>query len=762
MREKRRLGIVVAVALAVGASGVSGPVFPRGVEEILGHAVVLREAFALSFPGIGLGALLGVHDWNGDGWPDLVVASDRRVQVWFGDGQGGFNPGPWLYLEVEEYVEGKRIPYRPVSDSPEVPWQPYELEEREGKLFVPIEVIVHTGALVDLDGDGILDLVVRGYGGPREDRGLRLYLLRGLGGGEFARAGSVPHPQGLYISELRAADGGVLFTAAEEDSPTRLYRLSAPEGLASPRLVQLAEGPWGLRWAGDLTGDGLYDLVVSTGEMVQVLVGSGGGEFQEGPQFTSRVGEVQGVEVADLDGDSFLDLVVLTPSGIVTALRREDGYTESFFRDPGFPLWQHAVADLTGDGIPDLLVQRSTGFSEYLLLPGDGQGGFLEPVISLVVPDGILTKPYFVDLNADGLLDVVFAPFVGRRVRVYLNGGTPSGTSLHPLPGTLLAVGDFSGNGHPDILTADTSQRGVGVWWNDGRGGLVYQPLASLGRVPTAGALTPGVAYILLLPEEKAPAELVAIAATGEILDRWRLSEESLPVVVATDLNGDGLMDVAIPAKGKLLVLWSGRNLGTYPWPAGEVSFLAPGDGGLWAVSIGEYADLVEIRSPGRELVISDPLLQLEALPLTMTVGDLDGDGIPDPVVLAAELGVRVEEDEEVALFIERVVAGLVLSSSGPVVEEVPGFPEDQTPWPFLGAGVGVFGGVPHLIYTTSAGGGVVLVPWQGGWGEPTRFDVAAGPVLVGDLDGNGEPEVIAATVGLAPLLGVIWNGGGR
>lgn len=208
-------------------------------------------------------------------------------------------------------------------------------------------------------------------------------------------------------------------------------------------------------------------------------------------------------------------------------------------------------------------------------------------------------------------------------------------------------------------------------------------------------------------------------------------------------------------------MLWGGKDLRAYPWPEGAVSFLAAGDGRLWAVSIAEYADLVEVTFAHRELNISAPFLSLEALPLTMTAGDLDGDGIPDPMVLAAELGVEVE-DEEVVLFPERVVAGMVLSLTGPVVMEVPGFPKNHMPWPFLGAAIGAIEGRPHLVYTTSAGGGVFLVPWQGGFGEPARVDAPGGPVLAADLDGNGQSEIVTATVGLGTLLVVLWNGGGR
>lgn len=762
MRGRVSLVFVLSAAWALGTGG-GGPATqalmpPPEAVGLFPYALVLREVCVVELPGRDA-VLLGVQDLNGDGFGDLVVGGDRRVQVFFGNGRGSFVPGPWVYPEVEELKEDQPAPGRFVRGV----WKPYELEEVGGKRYAPRVVFFNPimgGVLVDLDGDGILDLVAVGSSGPSE----QIYVFQGLGEAGFARKAALPCPEGRrYVSRLFLAGREIFFAlAADLEGPFRVYRLWVPAGLEDPRLEQVLEGPWRLKGVADLTGDGRPDLLMATQEGVQVFVGEEEG-FREGPRVVLAAGPVEGVTAADLDGDGLLDLVIRTPTGIVSALARPEGHKEAWAWNPGFPLWEHVVADLTGDGVPDLLVQQSMGFWEYHVLPGDGRGGFLGVAATFVVVDGdrIAKPPFVADLNADALPDLVFWPLGGGAVRVYLNGGVLPGVSLHPLPGALLGVGDLSGNGSPDVLVADVSRAGVSVLWNNGEGGLILRPLAALGRVPLAGAVVQGTAYLLLPAAERRPAELVALAPSGEALRRWRVPEETLPQLVAADLDGDGRPDLALPAKEELLVLWGGEALEAYSWPEGEVSLLASGDGRLWAVAIGEYADLVEVRFEGGAMVVSPPLLQLEALPLAMAAGDLDGDGLSDPVVLAAELDVEVKDGRPV-IFPARVVAGLVPSALGPRVEEVSGFPKDHLPWPFLGAAVARIGGVPQLVFTTHAGGGVFFLPWREGLGELQRADIPGGPLLAADLDQNGEDEVLTSTVGLGTLLGILWNGGGR
>lgn len=133
-------GFVASVVLGFAGSGSSDAVFlfPPEAAALLPYAVVLRQVEVLEAPGAKGLVFFGFHDFNGDRLLDLAVGGDRRVEVMFGRGQGRFSPGPWVYLEVEEHSEGRGIPGRTVLEASTMRWRPYEVEQREGKAYVPM------------------------------------------------------------------------------------------------------------------------------------------------------------------------------------------------------------------------------------------------------------------------------------------------------------------------------------------------------------------------------------------------------------------------------------------------------------------------------------------------------------------------------------------------------------------------------------------------------------------------------------------------
>ena len=141
----------------------------------------------------------------------------------------------------------------------------------------------------------------------------------------------------------------------------------------SPKFLALA----------DLTGDGLPDIVVTNGNnapetfnTISVLLNNGNGTFQN--QVTYAVGATpQPVQVADLNGDGIPDLIVgnwgSTSDSVGVLLGNGNG---TFQNQITFAVGNSPhgvqVADLTGDGRPDLVTANEYGNNVSELLSNNG------------------------------------------------------------------------------------------------------------------------------------------------------------------------------------------------------------------------------------------------------------------------------------------------------------------------------------------------------------------------------------------------------
>jgi hypothetical protein len=174
----------------------------------------------------------------------------------------------------------------------------------------------------------------------------------------------------------------------------------------------LGPGPAALA-VGDFTGGGVPDLVSVNGNTVRVSPGNGDGTFQ-GPIDTRGLpnGEHEGVAVGDFNGDDNLDLVVTTRSvraGYPNFVSVLFGNGDGTFQAPvNYQLamypQQVAVADLRGDGLPDLLVSSSLAAggspTGTLVLLNNGDGTFTGTVTLPV------THPVVGDFLGDGHFDI--------------------------------------------------------------------------------------------------------------------------------------------------------------------------------------------------------------------------------------------------------------------------------------------------------------------------------------------------------------------
>ncbi len=183
-----------------------------------------------------------------------------------------------------------------------------------------------------------------------------------------------------------------------------------------------------------------------------------------------------GFALGDFDRDGVLDLAFPParkgePHPWIY-LQRQEGWKPweqvRWAEGPAYDYGDVAVADFDGDGNLDLAL--ACHFKPSYVLYGDGKGGFTR-WLELPRHDTSVTSRALAvaDFNRDGRPDIVTLAeldldlttnqaVTSGLVNVALN--TPSGWQLSPasfpanLYGDQVAVGDFDGDGSPDILTA--------------------------------------------------------------------------------------------------------------------------------------------------------------------------------------------------------------------------------------------------------------------------------------------------------------------
>jgi hypothetical protein len=183
-------------------------------------------------------------------------------------------------------------------------------------------------ALVDLDGDGALDVAVGGSPKPES-----ISVLSGDGSGSFQ---APRHVRTLgWPSHVCAADFdldgrqdllvGVHREGTLPCSALCLLLGDGQGGFAPGQLLRLGLGPQrivDLR-VGDVTSDGLPDLVAAIDGGPAVLVRNAGHGSFESPQRVSPVAPVLSLVLHDLDGDGLADLAIGIHDAIL--LLRGDG-----------------------------------------------------------------------------------------------------------------------------------------------------------------------------------------------------------------------------------------------------------------------------------------------------------------------------------------------------------------------------------------------------------------------------------------------------
>jgi hypothetical protein len=249
--------------------------------------------------------------------------------------------------------------------------------------------------------------------------------------------------------------------------------------------------------AADLSGNGVADIVLAVPEYcnandsggvksaIYVLSSNGDGTFQLPVYYPSPVVNPVGLAAGKLLGGSGPDLVVVDGGEVCTGSQAATGAItgvavallpnvgDGAFGTPQTVVSQGsdvalpdvsavAVADMNGDGAPDVVLSSSDGIHVLLNTPGN-LGTFNDQgAVPLYAPNDIIENAAQIDIadfNGDGVPDV--AATINGIVYFFLgtgNGGLfipQQAYASGPNSGQVKAV-DVNGDGSPDILVSNS------------------------------------------------------------------------------------------------------------------------------------------------------------------------------------------------------------------------------------------------------------------------------------------------------------------
>lgn len=391
-----------------------------------------------------------VGDLNADGRDDLLLAYLNRIEIFLGQEDGSLSVAGQIDVRSTENMTLGYLDDDEHLDLVLTNWgYTFEVFYGDGQGAFEDQKTYHLHAnaldaalIDDRDGDGTTDIVLGGFWRVlgRGERRFRAAVESASPGGDAAAQ------LGTLTNEGTPEAIGFSYQAGIHRAPFRSDLTMGP--------AETCEGPGtGIyRRVGDMTGDGIDDITVFSGDL-NLWVGQGGCNFAPATPHTFSGYSTWFYRIND---DALLDSVFRAPGGLGITIATGPGTFAEPVVSPftGFES-SIAVADLDGDTHADVIVADHDN-DQITVLLGDADYHLTEDQV-FDIPSN--ETPYLTasDIDQDDDVDVLMVS--GGRLEILRNDG--SGVLSHmQLEGARgmrgLRIGDVDQDGRLEIIAHST------------------------------------------------------------------------------------------------------------------------------------------------------------------------------------------------------------------------------------------------------------------------------------------------------------------
>jgi uncharacterized protein (TIGR03437 family) len=398
--------------------------------------------------------------------------------------------------------------------------------------------------------------------------------------------------------------------------------------------------------SGDFNGDGKPDLAflcLGSSRRISILYGTGDGTFA-GPFSIAVPPTSNDLLAADFNNDGKTDFALDDGMGNVLILFSVgDGTVQppmTYAVLNAQTLHGFAAADLNADGIPDLVIYTASSNPFFSILFGRRDGTLSAPM-NVAMPSYAFTPVTAAiavgDFNGDGFPDLVFSAqsSSAKATSLALNRGDgtfSAATQVLGNGGSSLAVGDFNGDGKLDLGAGDSAGFDVILGNGDGTFRLPVKMVPGFDGILVTGDFNgDGQTDIAALLHSQASVAISTSKGDGTFQAAGVFKVGSGPQsFLVADLRGNGKMDIATANtdSNDASVL-----LNTTPFIAVSAVLNGASFGRGQALAPGSLISIF-----GSSFALADSSFQASTIPLPISLGGISVtfNGLSAPLLFAS------------------------------------------------------------------------------------------------------------------------------